>query len=137
MTKKLILAVIAVFIAWSVLDFVIHGLMLQSMYEATAELWRPMEEMKMGVMYLVTLVAATCFAAVYAFYIRPKALATGLVYGLVFGIGIGFSMGFGTYSVMPVPATLALAWFVGVVVETVVGGLLLALIIKEPIAGAP
>jgi hypothetical protein len=137
MTKKLVLAVIAIFVAWSVLDFVIHALMLQSMYQATVQLWRPMEEMKMGVMYLVTLVTATCFAAIYAFFVRPKTMKTGLIYGLVFGIGVGFSMGFGTYSVQPVPAMLALAWFACVVVETVVGGLLLALIIKEPNTGAP
>ncbi|UCH47409.1 MAG: hypothetical protein JSU95_15220 [Betaproteobacteria bacterium] len=114
-----------------------HGVMLQRMYEATAELWRPIDEMNMGLMNLVTLVGATCFAAVYALFIRPKTTTTGLIYGLVFGIGVGFSMGFGTYSVMPVPVMLGLAWFVGLVVESVIGGLPLAAIIREPIAGAP
>jgi len=39
--KRAILAVVGVFIAWSMLDFLIHGLLLQSTYEATANLWRP------------------------------------------------------------------------------------------------
>ena len=39
--KRIVLAVVAVFVAWSALDFVIHGLILASSYEATARLWRP------------------------------------------------------------------------------------------------
>jgi hypothetical protein len=46
MVKRFVLAAFAVFMAWSVLDFLIHGLPLQSTYEATASLWRPMGEMK-------------------------------------------------------------------------------------------
>ena len=42
MAKRIILAVVAVFIAWSILDFILHGLLLRSTYEATANLWRPM-----------------------------------------------------------------------------------------------
>jgi len=45
-------------------------------------------------------------------------------------------MGLGTYSVMPVPVFLALVWFVGSVVETTVGGLLVGWIVKKP-APAP
>ena len=45
MLKRNLLAIIAVFVVWSILDFLIHGMLLQSSYEATANLWRPMEEM--------------------------------------------------------------------------------------------
>ena len=44
--KKVILAILAVFIAWSVMDFLIHGVILHASYAATASLWRPMSEMK-------------------------------------------------------------------------------------------
>lgn len=131
MIKRFALAVIAVFVAWSVLDFIIHGFILQSTYMATAELWRPMEEMKMVLMYLVSLIATCCFVGVYTLYVQPKSIGTGLSYGLIFGIGGGISMGIGTYCVMPVPLSLGLIWFAGFVVETVIGGLLLGLIVKE------
>ena len=42
--KRTLLAVLAVFVMWSVLDFVIHGLILGSIYMATPHLWRPMHE---------------------------------------------------------------------------------------------
>ena len=132
MSKRILLAILAVFVAWSVLDFIIHGVMLQSTYEATAHLWRPMGEMKMGLMYLVTVAYAACFVGIYASLVQPKSLAMGLKYGLLFGLGTGISMGYGTYSVMPVPHHLALVWLVGVLIETVAGGILAALILKRP-----
>ena len=44
MVKKIIIAIIAVFILWSILDFVIHGVLLSEAYKATVELWRPMKK---------------------------------------------------------------------------------------------
>jgi hypothetical protein len=132
MAKRFLLAVIAVFVVWSVLDFIIHGVILQSTYQATAQLWRPMNEMKMGFLYVVTAVGCICFVGIYALLIQPKSFASGLKFGLLFGVGTGFGMGYGTYSVMPVPHYLALVWFVGVVAETVLGGLLTAAIVKPP-----
>jgi len=119
--KKPILAVVAVFIAWSVLDFVLHGLILKSTYESSAALWRPMAEMKMGLTYVVVLIAAACFVGIYATLIADRSSGAALRYGLIFGIGTGISMGYGSYAVMPIPYILALAWFLGTIVEAVVG----------------
>ena len=128
--KRYLLAVLAVFVAWSVLDFVIHGLILTSTYAATAQFWRPMAEMKMGLMKAVTIVAAACFTGIYAGLIRPKSTSVGMKFGLLFGLGSGFSMGFGTYSVMPLPVYLAAVWFVGTLLEGIVAGLIVSAIVK-------
>jgi len=132
MTKRIVLGILAVFVAWQVLDFVLHGLVLMSTYQATASLWRLPEEMKMGLMRVVGLVGAVCFVCLYAWLVRPKSWAAGLSYGLIFGLGTGFSMGYGTYCVMPIPQSLAVGWFAGWVVETAVAGLLVGWIVKEP-----
>ena len=131
MARKFILAVIAVFIAWSILDFIIHGVFLRSTYQATAQLWRPMEQMKIGLMYLVTFVSAISFVGLYTILVLPKSVASGLKYGLLFGIATGFPMGFGTYSFIPVPLNLASTWFIGSLVETTLGGLIIGAIIKD------
>ena len=135
--KRVILAVLAVFVAWQLLDFVIHGLILMKTYQETASLWRPMNDMKMGLMRLVGLVAATVFTVIYAGFIHEKSVANGLKYGLIFGVGAGASMGLGTYCVMPIPWVLALGWLVGTVVETVVAGVLVGCIVKGPAATKP
>ena len=131
MMKKTLISVIAVFVAWPVLDFVIHGVILRSAYEATANLWRPMNEMKMNVMHMVVLITSFSFAWIYGRMISNKSVATGLKFGLWWGLGAGVSMGYGTYSVMPIPYLMALIWFLGSLMEGAVAGLIVGGIAKE------
>ena len=130
MLKRTIVAVVAVFITYSILDFVIHGLLLQSTYEATAKLWRPMEEMNMLLMYFVTFVYTTCFVLIYAFFVAEKSLLSGVKYGGLFGLAVGMSMGFGTYTFMPIPLSLAWSWFAGTLFELIVTGALAGVLLK-------
>jgi hypothetical protein len=131
MLKRIVLAVLAVFVAWSVLDFVIHGVVLMSTYQDTAQLWRPKKDIRMGLLQIVKLVSATVFVCLYAFFVGKKSVATGLKFGLLFGLGAGISMGYGTYAVMPIPYKIAIVWFAGTVVDAAVAGLLTGLIVKE------
>jgi len=130
MVKKILLGGIAVFVAWEILDFVIHGLILGSTYATLGNMFRAQADMKMGLMAVVALIAALAFAAAYAWFVNPKSLATGVKYGLLMGFGGGVSMGYGTYSAMPIPYVMALVWFLGTWVEFTVAGLLAGLIIK-------
>ena len=131
MMKRIVLAVLAVFVAWSVLDIVIHGVILAPTYRDTAQLWRPMNEMKMGLMHVVVLISAAVFVGLYAFFVGKKSVATGIKFGLLFGIGAGISMGYGTFAVQPIPYKIAFTWFAGTVVEATVAGWLTGLIVKE------
>ena len=90
----------------------------------------PMNEMKMPLMYLVTLAYVTCFVLIYAIFIRNKSLLTGIKFGALFGTAAGISMGFGSFSFMPIPLSLALGWFAGVLVESVVAGTIVGLVVK-------
>jgi len=131
MTKRTIWAVVAVFISWSILDFILHGLLLRSTYEATANLWRPMDQMNMPLMYLVTLVFSTCFVLIYSHMVGQKSVASGIRFGVLFGLATGISMGFGSYSMMPIPLTLAWSWFVGSWIEAIAAGAIAGVIIKS------
>ena len=131
MVKKVLLAAIAVFVAWEALDFVIHQMILAPTYATLPQLWRPQAEMKLGVMFVAVLIAALAFAALYAYFVRPKSLAAAVRFGLVWGIGTGVAMGYGSYAVMPLPYSMAITWFLGTVVEGCVAGALVGLIVKE------
>ena len=131
MVKKVIIASIAVFVAWMVLDAIIHQVILGSAYRATADLWRPMAEMKNVLMVIVVLISAIVFVYIYAEFVAKKSMNTAIKYGIIFGIGVGISMGYGTYAVMDIPYFMALTWFLGTVVETTLGGMLLGIIVKE------
>lgn len=129
MIPRFLWATLAVFIAWSLLDFLLHGVLLGATYAATAELWRPPSEMKMLPMQVVVFLHAALFAGIYTLLVGTRSVRNGLLYGLLFGIATGLGMGFGTWCVMPIPATLAWAWFLGSTVEaTVAGGLVGAIV---------
>jgi len=129
--KKIIIAILVVFVVWQLLDFVMHGLILRSSYEATPQIWRPMAEMKMGLLMIVSLLSAVSFVWIYARLVFPKNIWIGLEYGLFLGVAFGLGMGYGTYSTIPVPYTMALTWFLGTIIEMATAGFLVALIIKE------
>lgn len=129
MNRRLYFAIAAVFIAWSVMDFIIHGVLLKPTYDATATLWRPEAEMKMALMSLVTLIFSICFVMIYALWIEVKSTLRAVQYGLIFGLATGVSMGFGSYSYMPIPLSLAWSWFAASLAEALVAGLLTGLII--------
>ena len=131
MLKHSILATVVIFIVWSIMDFVIHGLFLQETYEATASLWRPMEEMDIPLMYAVTLVYAVCFVVIYDVFVGGKSILTGTKFGALFGLAAGIAMGFGSYSIMPIPLSLAISWFVGTLLELTVAGAIVGVIIKQ------
>jgi hypothetical protein len=83
------------------------------------------------------LVTAASFVVIYAGLVHTRSGAMGLIYGLLFGLGTGASMGFGMYSVMPIPASLAVSWFFGTLVKSAVGGLLVGCIVKGSATTAP
>lgn len=131
MTKKIIFATIAVFALWFVMDWVIHGMLLMPTYNETASLWRPMEEFKPILMWVVNAVSAACLVSIYALFFKEKNLKNGAIYGLLIGISYGAGMGFGTYAYMPIPYILAQGWFWGSVAELTAAGVVMALIVKD------
>jgi hypothetical protein len=133
--KKFLLAVVAVFVAWEVLDFIIHTMVLAQQYKDTASLWRPEGEMKMGLMIIVTLISSVAFCYLYDAFVKDKSMTNAVKFGLVFGIGTGIGMGYGTYSVQPITYMIAFTWFLGTVIESTVAGLLLGLILKGETEG--
>ena len=131
MTKRTILAVLAVFAAWTILDGLIHGVILTDSYQASQGLWRPHEQMNYWLIYLTTLVAATAFVLIYVLFFDRRTLGRALLYSLIYGLGAGIPMGYATYASMPVPYFLAFVWCWGTVAEYLAGGLILGLIIRD------
>ncbi len=45
MIKRNIIAFALIFISWLIIDFILHGVLLCRIYESTASLWRPADQM--------------------------------------------------------------------------------------------
>ena len=132
-TIRIIIAILAVFILWQVLDNIVHMRILADTYEATADLWRSQEEIKAkaGIMIVAGILWAIIFVLIYAKFFSKKGIVPAIQYGLLIGIGTGFSFGYGLYAVMPIPHSLAISWFAASVVKMTLGGLVIGLIVKE------
>ncbi|QQR91244.1 MAG: hypothetical protein IPJ88_05810 [Myxococcales bacterium] len=133
MIKKLVLSTFVIFLLWTALDFVMHGMVLSSHYQATANLWRPMPEMNMSLVWSITLVHAFLFSAIYAWLISPKSMKRALIYGLIFGVATGLKFGYGSYAVMPIAHFMAFVWFLGTIIEALIASTILGIVFKEPL----
>lgn len=123
--KNTIVSIIAVFVAWTAIDFYVHGFYLSKTYEATASLWRPHDEMKQLHMFGSRFIVAAAFVLIYAMLIGNKGFVKALAYGLLSGIASGTGMGLGTFSYMPISEFLATSWAVSELVKYGVAGFVL------------
>ena len=128
MLKRIILAVVVVYVAFTALSMVMHGVILGKSYDTPV--FRPEPEMMGGLALAVYLVVVWAFVLVYARFVNPKSVAAGLGFGALWGIGTGVSMGLGSYSAEPITFNMALVWCAGTFVQFAVAGLLTGLIVK-------
>lgn len=123
--KKFFICSLAIFITWTVVDFLVHGIYLKEYYQQTAHLWRPYGEAKMFLNSVVVLIGATIFVLIYITLIQIKSLVRGLAYGFLMGVSAGLFMGYGFYAFSPIPYHMAMTWFQVCVAEGLIAGLIL------------
>lgn len=129
--KAIVAAWLAVFLAWSVLDGLVHGLLFRNLYAALPGVWRPMAEIKVAVVYAGVLTTAAAFVGIYALLVQPRTRLAGLVYGLLYGLAMGASLASGGYAVHPIQIELALGWFLLALVEGVAAGAIVGTLIRS------
>ena len=136
-SKKYILATLAIAVwAW-LFDFIVHGNLLKQTYEATASLWRPIDEMQAMWPLCIAyhLVMGFLFAGGYL-CCKAKADAAASAgascsgkSNLCFGLWVGLLLGVPQLMVfvwMPVPLELPLAWFGTELVKWTLAGVILS-----------
>jgi len=131
MLKRALLSGLAILIAWTVLDLLLHRYFLAPLYEVNATLWRPFDQMNVALIYLVTFALIAIFVATYLLLVRPKSLRAGVALGAFIGLALGLSAGFGTYIHMPIPLTLAWGWLIGGWLKGVAAGAVVGLLVTD------
>ena len=134
--KKVWIGFILVFVTMEILDFLLHGVLLASTY-ASLTVWRSDMASKMWIIHLVTLIGAFFFAFIFSKGYENKGIGEGLRYGLYIGIWMGVGMAYGTYSMIAIPYSLALEWFLGSVVEYMIAGVVLSYVFASKPKEAP
>jgi hypothetical protein len=129
--KRAIGAGLAIFAAWAVLDYFLHGPLLGPAYEASAGLWRPTDQMSTPLIVCVTVVLIACFVLIYQLLVTKKSLVSGILFGVLYGLTTGVASGFGSYIHMPLPLVLAWGWFLGGCVKGIAAGAIVGALIRE------
>jgi hypothetical protein len=137
MTKKLWLGAVAVFVVIAVWETIVNMLLLSSAYAATANLWRPMAEMKIWLFYVIYLFVAFFFTLIFSKGYEGKGAVEGLRYGFYVGMMMAVPMAYGTYGSMPIPYSLALQWFLYELIKYVLCGTAVALVFGKQATVTP
>jgi len=124
-----------IFFLFVVLDYFLHGVLLAGLYEQTASLWRPLEELQRlsWIMWVTDAVEAILFVWLFSKGLEANKPypVQGLRFGLALGILFSFPIGFGMYAISPVPFALGFGWFAGGVAEFVIAGLAAGLVARS------
>jgi hypothetical protein len=129
-TKKFLLASLAVFITLLILEFVIHKLLLVSVYESVQEVLRPDMKDKMWIMYLTGIIFSLLFVYIFSKGYEGKGIIEGAKYGLIIGLVVHLVGSYNQYVVYPLPYGLVLKWFIYGTIEMIVAGIVLAFVYK-------
>ena len=130
--KRYAASVIIGFIFVFLFDMIAHGHLIMPLYEATADLWRAPEEMEkfyplsMAVQFLTVAVLTYLYTRNH----EGKGIGEGIRFGVIIGLFVGIGWA-GMIAYMPIPVTLAGAWFAASFIQMVGLGVLFSLIYKN------
>lgn len=129
---RLILAALAAFIFVFIFDFVYHGILLKPIYESTAALWRPPEQMMafMPLAISIQLSFALMMTIIFSSFGKGSGFSEGVRFGALMGMLLGL-LQVGMYSYLPVPFEMAGAWFAGSFFDALGAGAIIGLIYKR------
>ena len=130
--KRWVLASLAVFLVFEILDSIVHMVFLSGVYQnpAIVTLWRVEMMSLMWLMYVSALVMSFVFVYIFVKGYEGKGMMEGVRFGLIFGLIMAFVAIVNQYVVYPIPLSLAVQWFIFGMIEFVCVGIVAALIYK-------
>lgn len=136
-SKKFALAVLAVFVVVSIIEYILHTFILGSIYARpeyqVGLFWPTGDYSATKWLYLGYLLFAGLFTFVYTRgYEAKPALSQGLRYGVYIGLLLYVPSMFIQHGLLLVPKIVILSWGVAGFVECIVSGILVARIHRPP-----
>jgi hypothetical protein len=125
-TRRFILAcavLLLVAIAWNAF---VHLVVLRAANASVQHLRRPDLAQKIWLSLLLTAGIVIVFVWGYGRFARDGSLREGLKYGLFFALLAGLLVDLNQYVLFPIPAVVAVQWFLGGLVEFSLYGLIVA-----------
>lgn len=139
-TKKFLTAFVVVFVLLEITNYLIHGVILSSTYaeEGVKQVFRSMEEMqsKMWIIWLTDLIWSFFFTFIFVKGHENKGIMEGVKYGVYIGLFYSLVMAYQSYALYPIPYSLTFKWFAFGFIQSVILGVVVAMIYKPKEAAA-
>jgi len=128
--KRFIIASIVVFLAFEIIDAIVHMGILRKAYEALMPIWRPDMMSKMWILHVGALILAFLFTYIFIKGYENKGIAEGVRYGIIIGLFANIPYAFYGYAMFPFPFSLCIQWFIYGMIEFIICGIIAAAIYK-------
>jgi hypothetical protein len=133
--KKMGLTVLVVFVVFTVLNFVIHGVLLQPLYQQTPQLLRAAQDAQQHTLFMLLgfLVFSIAFVWIYARGLEAKSwLGQGLRYGLAMWLVASVSRYLIYFAIQPWPGTVLALQITLELIMMLLVGLTTAALYRKP-----
>ncbi len=136
--KRFAAACVAVYVVHQVCEFLVHVVWLGGTYKDLAHVWRPEDELMSlyWVMYVSNIFYAVVFCFIFVRGYENRGIAEGVRYGALVGLLMSIPMAFASYSIYPIPFSLAVKWLLSGIAIAIVEGIVVASIYRPKPAGA-
>ena len=126
--KRFVIASIVVFLAFEIINAIVHVGILGKVYESM-DIWRPDMMSKMWIMHAGQLILAFLFTYIFIKGYENKGIAEGVRYGIIIGLFANIPA-FYAYAMYPVTFSLCFQWFIYGTIEFIICGLIASAIYK-------
>ncbi len=131
--KRFVIAVIVVFVAMGVMDFIINVVILGDACEPLiGTIFRSQDDMnsKMWAIYVGELIFALMFVWIYTHGVKGKGIMEGFRYGLYIGLLFMPVSAAAMWAMIPISCWLAWMWTIFGIIEIIILGLIAGAIYK-------
>jgi len=132
--SKIFLAVILVFVAVVITELIIHAVILKGLYDSLGGNYGFRDRSQMTsytwVMIIIGLVYSFFFVFIFAKGYEGKGIIEGIRYGIIIGFFWVFVSSFNTFSLFRMPYSLTWYWIIFGFIQTIIYGIITALVYK-------
>lgn len=130
MKNKLWVGFIAVYVVLMATNFLIHEVILVPTYQTLVEngIMRGAEAGTMWIYFVTGLIVAFFFTLIYSKGHEGKGIGEGVRFGLYAGLFMATPFAYDNYASVIIPYSLALQWFIYMVIQYIILGIIVSMI---------
>ncbi len=134
--KRFLAASAVVFVFVWAMDLLVSEVFMKSANETLKPLWRPDMMSRVWVMYPIGVLVALLFTFIFVKGREGKGIVEGVRYGIIIWLFVSVPEGASWWSHLPIPYPIILRSLLFGLLETLIAGILVAVIYK-PLPAAP